>query len=233
MNYLEIVQEAMKRASVREDSPTTLVGATGIVEDFKGYVGDTYRHIQNTGHSERWFFRQSLDNTLSLTVDVDEYAMPAGLQSINWRTVSVYLTPKEQESMVTYLDYYHWRMVIDTRDLAASIPQRITQRPDEVLQISPKPDQAYTLRFDGIKDIHEMTGDTDEPLIPERFQWVLVYGAVKRFAKRHEDGSLLADADDEYRPIYDAMSQFQLPDVGVQTGHLYSISDRASRTRRW
>ena len=67
MNYLQLVQESMKAAGVREDVPSALAGATGIIDDFKGYVTKTYRRLQVDDHGVSWFFRQSPDQTIALS----------------------------------------------------------------------------------------------------------------------------------------------------------------------
>ena len=103
MNYLQLVQEAIDSAGIREDSPSTLVGATGIVADFIGYVDKTYRRIQSDDHGSSWFFRQSLDQTLALVAGTDEYSIPSGLQELNWRTVTVYVVAKTDRHRLTTL----------------------------------------------------------------------------------------------------------------------------------
>lgn len=218
MTLLEIVTEAMAKALVREDAPSTTVSATGIVADFVGYVNDTYRNIQLTAHGERWFFRQSLDLTLSLVASTSEYAMPAGLQTLNWRTVTCYLTtPKEEETPVEYIDYYYWRTYYNTRNMEEGKPQYITVKPDGTLELIPTPDDTYTLHFDGVLSEDTLSGDADTPILPVWAQRCLVWGAVQRFAEAHEDGSMLAKANKEYRPYYDSMVNYQTPDVHVNT----------------
>lgn len=221
MTYLQLVQRAMKRAGVREDSPSTLVGATGIVEDFKDYVADTYRKIQNTEHAESWFFRQSLDQTFTVNASDDDYPIPTGLQDINWRTVTIYETAKTDEAQLKYTDYYAWRMHMDTRTVEETRPSYITISPDDTIYLYPVPDKEYTLRFDGILELDELSADADEPIIPARYQWCIVWGAVMRFAKHHEDGAKYADAEDEFKPVYDTLVERQLPETHVITGHLY------------
>lgn len=220
MTYLELVQKAMRRAGVREDLPTTLVGATGIVSDFADYVADTYRKIQTTAHGENWFFRQALDQTITLVVDQDNYSMPSGLCGINLSTVSVYETAKTDERQLHFCDYQEWRMFMDTREVESTQPTTITIDPANTIYVWPQPDKAYTLRFDGILDVDEMTADADEPIIPEKYQWTIIWGAVMRYAKHHEDGAKLADAMDEYKPELKAMVEHQLPETRVITGHL-------------
>jgi len=221
MNFLQLVQEAMQKAGVREDLPTTLAGATGIVADFKGYVTDTYRRIQNTAHAENWFFRQQLDQTFPLVAGTDGYSMPSGIQEINWRTVTVYETAKTNERSLEFVDYYIWRMGMDTREVEDTFPQYVTLAPDDTIYVFPAPDQAYTFRYDGVIELDELEDDSDVPIIPARYHWVLVWGAVSRYAKSHEDGSKLAEAESEYRPIYDTLVNRQSPEVRIVTGHLY------------
>jgi hypothetical protein len=206
---------------VREDAPSTLTGATGIVDDFVNWVQDEYRNIQTIEHGVHWFFRQSLDQTLAISASDDDYAMPAGLETLNWRTVTVYITAKTDESPVCYKDYYDWRMDNDTITSAEGKPVYITEKPDGVLQVFPVPDQAYTLRFDGVLSVDVLSGDADVPIIPTNYQYAIVWGAVMRFAKHHEDGAKFADAKDEFQPIFDAMVERQLPPVRVIKNQLF------------
>lgn len=161
MDYLELVQKAMRRAGVREDLPSTLVGATGIVSDFMDYVTDTYRKIQTTAHAERWFFRQALDQTLALVAAQEDYTMPTGMQDINWSTVTLYETARTDEKYLEYIDYYTWRMGYDTRSVEDTRPQWITVDPANEIHIYPAPDKIYTLRYDGVLSVDEMTVDAD------------------------------------------------------------------------
>ena len=222
MTYLQLVQRAMKRAGVRQDAPSTLVGATGIVSDFQDYVDDTYRKLQANDHGKHWFFRQSLDQSFALAASDDDYSMPSGLEDINWRTVTVYETAKTDETEVCYIDYYDWRIDHDTRTVTEQRPKWITLRPDGVLQVFPVPDKVYTLRFDGVLSLDEMSADADTPIIPDQYQWAIVWGAVMRHAKHHEDGAMLADAKDEFQPIYDSMVERQTPPPRVKVGQLYN-----------
>ena len=221
MNFLQLVQKTMKRAGVREDVPTTLVGATGIVEDFKDYVADTYRKIQSTAHGERWFFRQALDQSFDLVASQGSYAMPAGMEDINWSTVTLYTDARIDEAPIEWVDYYAWRMGMDTRTVEDTRPQWVAITPQDTIEVFPYPDKVYTFRYDGVRAIDELEVDADEPLIPERYQWAIIWGAVKRYAKHHEDGAKYADAEDEYRPVFDSLVEHQTPETRLITGQLY------------
>jgi hypothetical protein len=219
----------MKRAGVREDVPTTLVGATGIVEDFKDFVADTYRRIQTTAHGTSWFFRQALDQTFPLVAGTGGYAVPAGLQEINWRTVTVYEDAKINEVPLEFIDYYAWRMDSDIRTVENTRPVWVSVDPYDEIKVWPLPDKAYTFRFDGVLAVDELENDTDVPILPESAQWCIVWGAVMRYAKHHEDGAKFADAGDEFRPIYDTLVERQTPETRVIVGHMYGERRRDGR----
>lgn len=236
MNYLELVQKAMERGGVRTATPSTLSGAIDITADFTRWVNDTWRELQE--ESRNWWFRQKLDQTTALSDGDDEYPFPADLETINFRTVSVYETAKTDEAPVTWVPYEEWRMAKDTISTSERRPQLITERPDGVLQVWPVPDQAYTLRYDGVWDIDEMSVDADEPgstitggtrLLPTRYEWVLVWGALARFYEHHENGEGLATAMAKFKAQRARMSERQMPPVYVKPGILTGTSGRKRR----
>lgn len=235
MTYLELVQTAMKRAKVRSGVPTTLTGAVDAALSFKEYVGDAWRELQE--ESTNWWFRQKLDQTLTLSDGVDEYAMPTGLETINYRTVTVYTTAKQDETPVAKMSYETWRTVKDTLETTESRPQYVIERPDGVLQVWPVPDQTYYLRFDGVWEIDEMTDDSDTPgsnvsggtLLPARFHWVIVYDACRRFYEDHEDAEGIEKMQNKYLAQRARLSEKQTPPIHVRPGVLTGWSYRGRR----
>jgi hypothetical protein len=221
MTYLEIVQFAINRAQIREESPSTLVGATGIVADFANWVADAWVELQMEKETPPWFFRKSLDQTFVTVASDDDYAMPSGLETIDWRTVTAYLTAKTDETPVTYTEYIDWRMELDTRTITENKPQRITQCPDDTLKLWPVPDQVYTIRFDGVLDIDEMSVDADTPTnLPAQYHRMLGYAAIMRMSSVHEDGNKYQDAESKWRPYYDKLVARQLSHVRLNSGQL-------------
>jgi hypothetical protein len=151
------------------------------------------------------------------------------MQDLNWRTCTVYEVEKTDEAQLEFVDYYAWRMGMDTRAVGDSRPQWVTRSPDDLIYVYPQPDKAYTFRFDAVLEVDDLSADADEPIIPERYQWAIVWGAVMRFAKHHEDGAKYSDAKDEYRPVYDSLVERQLPETRLVTGQLYGDRNRYGR----
>jgi hypothetical protein len=226
MTYLELVQKAMEKSGIRSASPTSVVGAVDISKDFVNWVADAWRELQE--ESTNWFFRQRLDQTLAITASVDAYAMPDDLETLNYRTITIYTTAKQDETPVTLMPYETWRVQKDTLESAEGRPCYITERPDGSLQLWPVPDQAYTLRYDGVWDIDEMLLDSDTPgsnrtggtTLPERYQWLLVYDAVRRHYEHHEDTEGVRKANPKYLAQRARLSEKQTPPITIKKSSL-------------
>jgi hypothetical protein len=212
--------------------------------------GGTYTYTFTTGatttdtigfENDRVGYLTSISNVYLSTTNPlgsgDEYNMPTGLETINYRTVTVYETAKQDETPVTKMSYETWRTVKDTLETSASRPEYIVERPDGVLQVWPVPDKPYTLRFDGVWEIDEMTVDADTPgsnvsggtLLPDRFHWVIVYDACRRFYEDHEDAEGIQKMQNKYLAQRARLSEKQTPPIYVRPGVLTGWSWRARR----
>jgi len=237
VDYLTLVQQAMYKCGLRSENPSTLAGAIDITLDFKIWVQDSWRELQE--ESTNWWFRSKLDETLALTTAVDTYAMPTDLETINYRTVSVYTTAQEDEQLITFVPYEEWRMRLDTTASQGGRPIYITETPTPELVIWPPPDQAYTLRYDGVWDVDEMLLDADTPgfnrtgatTLQERYHWILVYDAARRYAEHHQDAAGIAKAQSKFLAQHRRLTEKRKPAVGVPIGILTGISQNSTQRR--
>lgn len=236
MNYLQLVQESLYRCGVRSENPTTLVGALDITADFARWVQDGWRELQE--ESINWWFRQKLNQTMAVSASTDTYSMPANLETLNYRTCTIYTTAQTDESLLYKMTYEDWRIGKDTTAYSENRPDHIIESPSGEIILWPVPDQAYTLRYDGVWDIDTMSDDTDTPgstisgstLLPERYQHVLVYDAMRRFAEHHEDAPGLEKAQRKYLAQHARLAEKQRPEVSVPMGVLTGYG---ARSRRW
>lgn len=226
MDLQTMAQEALLRSGMRRQYDTISVTSEGIGLEFVTAVRDAWTDLQR--ESTNWFFRQRLDQTLTINASDDDYPMPTDCETLNYRTITIYETAKTDETPVDYIPYEDWRWK-DTVTTTEARPRYITERPDGVLQVWPVPDQAYTMRFDAVWDIDDMTANADTPgdtitagtqLLPDRYHWVLVWDAVRRVALQHEDQALYTRADERYRAERARLSEKQMPEVYVKPGIL-------------
>ena len=108
MTLLEMVNDARKKAGIRKGAISSIVGATGIAEDLAMWVQDAWVDLQK--ESLNWWFRTKIDDTIAISASTDQYAMPADLETINWRTCSIYENVGVDEVAIRYIPYEEWRM---------------------------------------------------------------------------------------------------------------------------
>jgi hypothetical protein len=227
MTLVDMVEDARKKAGIRQSTITTISGATGIVADLLMWVQDAWVDLQK--ESLNWWFRTKIDDTISIIASTDQYAMPADLETINWRTCSIYTTVGVDEASIRYIPYEEWRMRKDLYITAEGRPTLITERPDTKIHVWPFPDQAYTLRYDGVYAIDNMTADADTPgdtisvgtqLLPDQYHEVIVWDAVRRYATQHEDGPTLERSQKQFLAAHARLKERHAPDIYVKPGIL-------------
>jgi len=227
MTLLEMVNDARKKAHIRQGTISTVAGATGITADLTMWVQDAWEDLQK--ESLNWWFRTKIDATTTLSASTDQYAMPADLESINWRTVSIYETVGVDEVPLSFIPYEEWRMRKDLYNTSEARPVLVTERPDTKIHVWPFPDKTYTLRYDGVYAIDAMTDDGDTPgdtisagtqLLPDQYHDVLVWDAVRRYATVHEDGATLERAQKRFLAAHNRLKERHTPEVYIKPGIL-------------
>lgn len=66
------------------------------------------------------------------------------------------------------------------------------------MQIYPRPDETYLMHIKYVRRITSLVENTDEPLIPEVYRSVLVYGACADLARYHNDQDVAAYYESKY-----------------------------------
>jgi hypothetical protein len=229
MTYLELVQKAVRKSGSTLDEPSTVIDQTGLLFMFVEWVQEAWKEIQ----LERLglHFRRDRDLTLSLVASTDEYTLPATLESVNMRSLTCHLAG-EEESPVTYQSYQYWRMYIDKYERQEGKPQYFTFGPLGKLIVWPMPNDAYTIRYEGILLPQEFdyedtagagTSNALEPTnLPDQYHDAIVWQAVISYAMHFEDGSKLQEAQAKFKPYKKYFEDRYMDDVPVDTTALYS-----------
>lgn len=222
MTLLEMVQKAIRKSGAKVDVPTTVSGATGLVELFVEWVQDAWKEIQ----LERlgWHWRVLRDQVMAITSATDEYDMPSTLESINLRTVTIYSAVAD-EALMSYISYDEWRRRRDLATRATGRPTCFCITPNDKLALYPQPDDTYTLRYDGILkvEILDNTNDNATPTnIADEYQDGIVWLAVQHYAQHFEDGSKFQEARDRFIPYKKYYEERSMPDVSVNTTAMYN-----------
>ena len=228
MNYLQLVQRAIRKSGAKLAVPSTVVDQTGITQLFVDWVADAWKDIQ----IERlgYYPRISRDLSMALVDGTYEYSLPATLEGVDTRSLTVDLAGVAQAPLY-FCTYDHYRTTIDRQTRAEGKPQYFTLTPSNSLVLWPTPDAAYTLRYDGILiaqifDSTDVAGaGTSDILTPTglrtEYQDAIVWQAIIKYAMHYEDGAKLAEAQAEMRPYIKFFEERFMPTITVERGTLY------------
>lgn len=229
MNFLQLVQKAVRKSGAKIEVPSTVVAQTGLNALFVEWVSDAWKEIQLERLGLLW--RRSRDLTLALIAGTDEYNIGGGLESVNTASLTCHLS-NENESPVCFRTYAYWRQNVDRVDQTSGKPQYFTIGPDSTTFIFwPTPDVAYTVRYEGINVVEEMDftdqagAGTSDALTPTGLQSTyhdaIVWQAVMNYAMHFEDGSKLSEAQAKFKPYKKYFEERFMPIPQVYTSVLY------------
>jgi len=163
--------------------------------------------------------------------DKDEWALPATLEHFDFRTVSVY-DSTDDELPIYHVPYHYWRSQLDKLNRATSTkPQCFTVTPDNKLAFYPPPDQAYTVRYDGLLKVEVFDSEdgagvgTSDALTPtgieSEYHDAIVWKALEYYAMHFEDGAKLQEAQTMFKPYKKYFEERELEDVTIDTTAMY------------
>ena len=201
MTYLEIVNNILKRLREREVSTVNESAYSKLIGIF---VNDAMQEIENS-----WDW-SSLRTTLTTTTTANIFSYELNTAGVAFKilnvlddTNNVFLDYQTSEQFDTYYNvytpesgkprYYSWNGVSADNDA--------------LVEFYPKPDAAYTIRFNMIKRNPELTEDTDKIYIPANAVQALAY--AKAVEERGEDGGVSTQSAymTAQRVISDAIAQ--------------------------
>lgn len=241
MNYLELVQRAIKESGAHLDMPDTLSGIDGLQSRFADWVNQAWVEMQM--ERPEWQFRQdeSAITLDPLALDDEVIALPDNLDPVfedNWRFIAlgdVYIhNAADSDSVPEKLHYVTWNRWPDVygryaayrayninNDSTEGKPVWYTINPEGNLQVYPRPDKAYQIQFFAPKAIQELETDTDEPYLDEEYRLAIVFRSMMEYGLYHDDRTVFERARNKYRSYKKALEYRYMPDVHFATDQLY------------
>lgn len=197
MTFLELVQKLGQESGTVADfsNPTTVSGVTGREAHLVGWVQDAWRDIQLA--RERWGWMVGEFET-TLTIGTSRYAASdLGITRFDdwmfdphdWRDSGLTLyEDKADEGALRFFNYHEFRQfrLRGSTEALEGKPTDFTVAPDRDLILWKVPDKAYTLRGLYYKAPQELSADSDEPELPERFHDLIWMKALEKLALNDE-----------------------------------------------
>lgn len=220
MNFLQLAQSVKRESGLSGGGPVSVVTATGDDARFFQWVNWAHRDICLM--HETWLFRRgsALGQTTVMAMPHDLAAPGFGLTDFgSWKPQNPEYRPSawrvsDGQRLEQHLSYLPWdefraRFVMGTHE--AGPVKFWTTDPAGQLMVSPTPDSAHMVRADYIKDVVDMTADADQPMLPTRFQPLIVWRALTEYGGFDAAGEVMQRAERNYNTNLPALLQAQLP----------------------
>lgn len=224
MNFLQLCQEAARDSGTVAGVPsfTTVVGVTGRVEKFVGWVRDAWIDIQNERNDWQWMrrsFSQALTiNTTTYTAAelgiADFGSWLHDLPALGWRNLTIYEAGDQaNEGELREIGYplYRQRYMRGTHD--ANKPTEWAVTPINSLAFGNKPDKAYIVQGEYRKEPQRLEADADIPEMPEQFHRLIIGEALRLMAESDEVFNVLGVKAQKYERLRNPLVIDQTPQV--------------------
>lgn len=220
MNFLQLAQAVKRESGLSGGGPVSVVTATGDDARFFQWVNWAHRDICLM--HETWLFRRgsALGEATVMAMPHDLAAPGFGLTDFgSWKPQNPEYRPSawrvsDGQRLEQHLSYLPWdefraRFVMGAHE--AGPVKFWTTDPAGQLMVAPTPDSAHMVRADYIKDVVDMTADADQPMLPTRFQPLIVWRALTEYGGFDAAGEVMQRAERNYNTNLPALLQAQLP----------------------
>ena len=202
-NFLGLVNAINRRLNEVELTSSNFATATGFYSQAKDAVNAAIRYLNQSEYF--WAFNHNTKEQ-TLVANTSRYAFPTDAKIVNFNTFRI----KENTTLgnattrlteIAYEDYLD-RYVEQEYNTSSGqgVPTQVAQAPDLKFILTPEPDKAYELVFEYYSFPTDLSATTDAPTIPERFQHVIVDGAMHYgylFRGNTQDAMIMKEKFDE------------------------------------
>jgi len=176
VNFLQLCQKVRRQGAVSGTGPASVLNQTGDYARIVEWVNDAWRFVQN---ERRWNWMWDT-TTLATVADQQTYSAASDCDFLR-SNAKCYKDSdgSRSEYWLTYMPYAEFHRNYLKGSYDASAPKVITRSPDGNLLLHPTPDDVYTVTYQYYRLPSDLSGNTDEPAMPERYHDLIVYKALQ------------------------------------------------------
>ena len=207
MNFLDLSKRLRQEcAGISGVGPSSVLSQTGDIKRVVDWIASAYQDIQNIRVD--WnFLRQEFSFTTTAAQQGYTPTQADAADIGEWRVDSVrqYLTSAGVggEIDLEYVPWSRFREIYQRGTLRTQQGQPVvyTVKPDKSLAFWPIPDASYTVSGEYWQAPDVMALDADVPLIPERYQMVIVWRALVFYAGHAAAPEMFQVGEREYKRL--------------------------------
>ncbi len=180
--YIDLTNRLLRRLNEVEIPHDQFLSVRNMQSTAKDAILDTIREINNTKNN--WVFN-AVEHTQVLTEGQEEYPWPVRFTNVDWNSYQIqkddtlgildkHLIPITREEWYRrYRDYDY-----DTGSTGRNVPVNVFPTHGQGWALTPSPDKAYTVKYRYFKNPDDLENADDICTIPDRFDYVIIYGAL-------------------------------------------------------
>ena len=220
MNYLQLTQALKRETGLSGGGPASVVTATGDDARLFNWINWAWRDIQLMHESWLWRRGAALGQYATMEAASSLIAPGFGLSDFaDWKPESTEYKPsawrvtdgQQAEMPLKFLTWDEFRSRFVAGVHSAGGLQFWSINPSGQMWVGPTPDSAHMIRADYIKDVQDLTADTDIPQMPTRFHNLIVWRALIEYGGYDAASEVFQRADRNYAMGMPALLQAQLP----------------------
>ena len=219
---LQLAQKLARESGTVSGSgqPPSFVGQTGRLAKVVGWVADAWVDIQNSNPT--WFFRQA-EFTSALLVGNGEYTdasfsiadlfkFKGNATQSDLYTCYDPAVGASDEQPLNFMEWDNFNRRFRRGVQTNARPGRFSIAPDGNLWVGPAPDKAYVFKGEYVKSAQVLAANTDVPICPADFHYIIVWYALVYLVEHDEAGrEAMASAGRKYGNYMRDLSRDQLP----------------------
>lgn len=198
MTFLELCQDVHRQLALDSNAPgslpTTTTAQVGTLGQIVQIVNEVYEDTQRDNIRAGWRLSE-----VSITVNAGAttVTVPSGYEELvgygmqlseqasqpygMWKAATESQT---LETTVFFYDSRDWNGIVERGFSVAQRPQFIIRQPTGSYRFASPVDATGTLRIWARREVEQMSGDSDTPILPTRYHKLISWRAVLRYAER-------------------------------------------------
>ena len=221
MNFLQLVNRARVECGVSgAGTPlTTTDNLTGESARMSNWVNSAWVDIQTVKEDWQWMRYPVEFNTVTQQQIYTPTEAGVGTTFGNWKRDSFRASSVGQsykdEQLMNYMDYTTFRNLYQYGNMRSTYarPVVVTVAPNKDLGFGSIPDQPYVIVGEYYKKAIDFAASTDEPLLPSRFQLIIVYRAMMFYGGYESASEVYQRGESEYKRLMNLLDIDQLPTI--------------------
>lgn len=213
--YMDLTNRLLRRVNDVEITESDFASTRGIQAVAKDCVLDTVREINSSRID--WPFN-AVEHSQTLQVGVEEYAWPLQFTAVDWNSFQLQkddtlninhqqLTPISREEW-----YHNYRDIdYDSESSGKGVPVFCFPSHGQGWGVSPSPNQEYPIKFRYYKNPDDIVNFDDQVSIPDKFDYVIIAGALMHMNLFKENPQGVAIAKKQFDDGIKDMVNLYLP----------------------